>query len=340
MRFKPLLLPVALMLLLAACSGTKGRTYQKSKALLDTFITITVVADSETAAGPAIDSAFARLEKFGAMINFFSPDSELSMVNNNAGTKATPVSPETLDLIDKALYVAEKSHGAFDPTIGPVMKLWDFHENRKPEDTEIRKNLALVNYRNVRIDRQQATVFLTRKGMLLDLGGIAKGYAADLAVEELKKQGILAGIVAVAGDIRTFGSRPDGTPWNIGIKNPRQKTAKDEITAVVSLSGQAISTAGDYERFFIQDGQRYHHILNPSTGYPAYGTRSVSVVTGMGVFADGFDNAIFVLGPEKGAKLLEQLRSDFPVDAFILYDDGTAYISPGIRSLLKHANGH
>lgn len=339
MGIRPLLL-LLLVLFLSSCSGTKPHSYQKSKALMDTFVTITVVSDSEKAAGTAIEHAFIRLEQFGNMINFFSPDSELAMINKNAGVTATHVSAETLDVIDKALYVAEKSHGAFDPTIGPVIKLWDFHEHIKPEDAEVKKNLPLVNYRYVRIDRKQSTVFLTRKGMLLDLGGIAKGYAADLAVETLKMQGIRSGLVAIAGDIKTFGSRPDGKPWNIGIKNPRQKTEKDEIIATVLLSDRAISTAGDYERFFIRDGQRYHHIMDPATGYPAYGTRSVSVVTDRGVFADGFDNAIFVLGPEKGAKLIEQLGRDFPIDAFILYDNGTQYLTTGIKGILKHEKEH
>jgi thiamine biosynthesis lipoprotein len=307
---------------------------------MDTFITITVVSDSELLAGAAIEATFTRIEQFGNMINFYSPDSELSVINKNAGASATRVSPETLDVIDKALYVAEKSGGAFDPTIGPVTRLWDFHDNIKPEDADIKKNLPLVNYRNVRIDRKHSTVFLTGKGMLLDLGGIAKGYAADLAVETLKRQGIRAGIVAVAGDIKVFGSRPDGKPWNIGIRNPRQKGEKDEIAAIAHLSDKAISTAGDYERFFIRDGQRYHHIMDPATGYPAYGTRSVSVVTDRGVFADGFDNAIFVLGPERGARLIEQLGRDFPVDAFIINDHGTEYITAGIRDLLKREKEH
>ncbi|MBA4371840.1 MAG: FAD:protein FMN transferase [Thermodesulfovibrio sp.] len=327
-------------LLLVSCSGKTPHAYQKSKALLDTFITITAVSDSEKTADAAIENAFARIEQFGKLINFYAPDSELALINKNAGVAATRVSSETLDVIARALYVAEKSQGAFDPTIGPVMQLWDFRQSVKPDDAEIRKKLPLVNYRKVRIDRKQSTVFLTAKGMALDLGGIAKGYAADLAVETLTRQGILSGLVAIAGDIRTFGNRPDGKPWNIGIRNPRMKGKKDEIIATLPLSGKAISTAGDYERFFISSGQRYHHIMNPATGYPAYGTRSVSVITDSGVIADGFDNAIFVLGPERGKKMIEELGKDFPVDAFILYDDGTTYTTSGIRGSLKHEKEH
>lgn len=330
------LLLLLLTLLLVACSATKPRSYQKSKALLDTFVTVTVVAENEERAGAAIEAAFSRIEQYGRLINFYAPDSELTQINRNAGITATPVSPETFDVIAKALYVAEKSQGAFDPTIGPVMQLWDFHRQIKPEDAEIRSRLPLVNYRNVRLDRKNSTVFLTRKGMLLDLGGIAKGYAADLAVEALTRQGIHAGIVAIAGDIRTFGSRPDGKPWRIGIRNPRMQGDKDEILATLPLSGKAISTAGDYERFFIRDGQRYHHIMDPATGYPAAGTRSVSVVADAGVIADGFDNAVFVLGREKGLKLLETLRREFPADALILSEDGTRSATDGLKDLLSY----
>ncbi len=340
MKIRTALVLLVLLIVLPSCARNRNSAYQESRALIDTFVTVTVVSDSADEAQKAVRVAFAAIEEFGRRINFFSADSELSLINKNAGIKEIKVSGDTFDVIEKSLFVAERSEGAFDPTIGAVMKLWDFHENIKPEDAEVKKNLPLVNYRNVRTDRRRSTVFLTRKGMLLDLGGIAKGYAADLAVEALKKQGIRSGIVAVSGDIKTFGSRPDGKPWNIGIKNPRQKGEKDEIIASIPLSDRAISTAGDYERFFISNGQRYHHILDPATGYPAKGTRSVCVITDMGVFADGFDNAIFVLGPKKGVKLAEQLGRDFPVDVFIIHDDGTEYISAGIKGFLKHENEH
>ena len=167
---------------LNSCSSNKPSTYKKSKALLDTFITITVVAESKEKADNAIENAFDVIEKYGDLINFFSDTSELSDINRNAGIHEVRISPETLDTIEKAVYVSEKSGGAFDPTIGPEIKLWDFLNKIKPSDAEIRRNLPLVNYKNIIIDRDKSTVFLKKKGMLLDLGGIAKGYAADLAV--------------------------------------------------------------------------------------------------------------------------------------------------------------
>jgi thiamine biosynthesis lipoprotein len=178
--------------------------------------------------------------------------------------------------MERAVYIAEKL-GAFDPTIGPEIKLWDFLNKIKPSDAEIRKIFhSLIT--NIIVDRAESTVFLKKKGMLLDLGGIAKGYAADLAVRSLKEKGISAGLVAIAGDIKAFGLKPDNKPWIIGIKNPRQKNNDDEIIAKIYLSGKAISTSGDYERYFILNGQRFHHLLDPETGYPASECRSASVI--------------------------------------------------------------
>ena len=246
------------------------------------------------------------------------------------------VSPETLDTIEKAVYVSEKSDGAFDPTIGPEIKLWDFFKKIRPSDAEIRKNLPLVNYKNIIIDKGKSTVFLKKKNMLLDLGGIAKGYAADLAVQALKQKGISSGIVAIAGDIKAFGLKPDNKPWVVGIKNPRQKSNDDEIIARVPLSDKAISTSGDYERYFIMDGQRYHHLLIPQTGYPAYACQSATVIADKGVTTDGFDNALFILGPEKGIELANKIG----VDAIIIDSNGAIHNTAGLQGKLTIERNH
>ncbi|TAN42971.1 MAG: FAD:protein FMN transferase [Nitrospirae bacterium] len=329
-----------LFFLLPACSSNRPQTYQKSRALMDTFITITVAAGSGKEADNALETAFAVIEGFGKRIDFFSGDSELSRINSNAGIAGIRVSADTFDLIEKALYVADRSGGAFDPTIGPVVRLWDFHKKTRPSDTDIKRGLALVGYKQVVLDKQRSTVFLKKKGMLLDLGGIAKGYAADLAAESLKAGGIASGIVAIAGDIRAFGLRPDGTPWNIGIKNPRQERAGDEIIGSIRLSNRAVSTAGDYERYFIEDGRRYHHILDPSTGYPAGQCRSVSIITEKGVFTDGFDNAVFVLGPQKGMQLIREINRDFEMDGIIIDADGSVSETDRIKGTIKNEKSH
>ena len=323
-------------MVLISCSSRERPTYQKSKALLDTFVTITVIADSENTADKAIENAFATIEKFGDLVNFYSETSEVAAINRNAGVQEVRVSPETLDLIEKALFVSHISGGAFDPTIGPEIKLWDFLHKIQPSDDDIKKNLFLVNYKNIIVDREKSTVYLKKKGMLLDLGGIAKGYAADLAVESLRQQGINSGLVAVAGDIKAFGLKPDQKPWVIGIKNPRQTNTKDEIIARVYLSNEAISTSGDYERFFIVDGQRFHHLLIPGTGYPAHTCRSVSVIAEQAVMTDAFSTALFIIGPEKGLELAKKME----IDAMIIDDKGTIHTTPGLRGKYTVERNH
>lgn len=321
---------------LYSCSPGKDSVYKKTRPLMDTVVSITVVAQSKDAAEKAIEKAFTEIGRFGDLINFYSDTSELAEINRNAGIHSVKVSPETLDVIGKAVYTAEKSGGAFDPTIGPIVRLWDFHSKRRPTEVEIARALPLVNYKDILIDRAAATIFLKRKGMLLDLGGIAKGYAADLAVESLKKQGIRSGLVAIAGDIRTFGIKPDNSAWMIGMKNPRQTGAMDEIFARIRLSDQAISTAGDYERYFLHEGKIYHHLLDPKSGYPAELCRSVSVIADKGVTTDGFDNAVFILGPDKGMQLMKEMG----LNAIIIDSSGALHMTDAIKDRITLEKGH
>jgi thiamine biosynthesis lipoprotein len=327
-----------LLTFLCACTSHKERIYRKSKILMDTFVTITVVSNSENSAGKAIDNAFSEIERLEKLSNFFSSESEVSRINKNAGISGVRVLPDILDMLNKAIMVSEKTEGSFDVTIGPVISLYDFHKKIKPEESVIKKNLSLVNYRYLIINRDKSTAFLKKKGMLIDLGGISKGYAADKAVETLKRNGINSGLVSIAGDIKAFGLKPDGKPWKIGIRNPRippnpplVKGGKggfsDDIMATLELEDMAISTSGDYERFFIIDGRRYHHLLSPRTGYPAQKCQSVSVITKEGAFTDAFATGVFILGPEKGIKVLEKLG----FDGIIVDSQGKVHTTPNIR---------
>ena len=324
----------------SSCNSEKLSRYSKSRALMDTFVTITVVSDSPEKAEQAIEKAFEEIERFGSLINFFSDKSEVALINKNAGLSEIKVSPETLDVIEKAIFVSEKSEGAFDITIGPVIRLWDFHRKIKPSEIEIRKNIQLVNYKNIFINKENSTVFLKNKGMMIDPGGIAKGYATDLAVEILKKNDIRSGIVAIAGDIVTFGKNPDGKMWNIGIANPRKTNDSDEIIAKIALSDKAISTSGDYQRFFIVDGQRFHHLLDPGTGYPADTCRSVSIIAGKGVYTDAFSTAVFILGTDKGLKLVEELGKELEMDAVVIAKDGKIQTTRALKGKLEIERSH
>jgi thiamine biosynthesis lipoprotein len=317
----------SLFTFLCACTPQKEKIYRKSRILMDTFVTITVVSNSKDRAENAIDTAFSEIEKLEKLSNFFSSESEVSRINKNAGISGVRVSPDILDMLNKAIMVSEKTEGAFDVTIGPVITLYDFYKKIKPEENAIKRNLSLVNYRELIIDRNRSTAFLRKTGMLIDLGGIAKGYAADKAVEALKRNRINSGLVSVAGDIKAFGLKPDGKPWKIGIRNPRAKDKEDDIMATVELKDMAISTSGDYERCFIHDGKRYHHLLSPRTGYPAEKCQGVSVITKEGAFTDAFATGVFVLGPEKGIKVLEKLG----FDGIIVDSQGKVHTTPNIR---------
>jgi thiamine biosynthesis lipoprotein len=314
-----------------SCNSSKERIFKKTGFLMDTIVTISVVSGSKESAEKAIDTAFSELEKLENLSNFYSPDSEISLINKNAGISEVKVSPDILTLLEKALYVSENTEGAFDLTIGPVVTLYDFHKKIKPVENAIKKNISLVNYRDLIIDRNKPAVFLKKKGMLIDPGGITKGFAADKTVAALKKQGIHSGLVSVAGDIKAFGLKPDGKPWKVGIRNPRANDNEDDIIATIELKDMAISTSGDYERFFIIDGKRYHHLLNPKTGLPAEQCRSVSIIATEGALSDAFATGVFVLGPERGIKNLE--KSGF--DGIIIDSQGELHMTPNIRGKIE-----
>jgi len=321
---------------LLSCSSPKETVYRKSMVLMDTLVAITVVTNSADRAEKAMDAAFAEIGRLDTLLNFFSEQSELSMINRNAGLSGVRVSPETMEVVEKAIEVSEKSGGAFDITIGPEISQWNFSLKIKPDDKSIKKLLGLVDYKLIQVDKARSTVYLKEKGMLMDLGGIAKGYAADKAVEELKKKGIRSGLVSVAGDIKAFGLKPDGTRWRVGIRNPRSTEASNEIMATVEINDAAISTSGDYQRYLILDGKRFHHILDPKTGYPAQGCQGVSVIAGDGVYTDAFSTGVFVLGPEKGMELLQRMG----FEGLIVDKDGSIHTTPGLKGKLEFTTNH
>lgn len=330
-RLKSPLIFLAAALLIAAPSCTKKqeRLFRKSSIIMTTLVSITVSADSDSRAEEAIDRAMKELRELETLLSFWTEDSEIAAINRNAGVGPVKVSPITLDVIEKSLYISEKTGGAFDPTIGPLIRLWDFREKKRPSEEDIRRNLGLVDYREMKIDKARSTAFLGRRDMSFDTGGIAKGYAADKAVEVLKKNGIRAGLVSIAGDIRAFGLKPDGEPWRIGIRDPRG--GRSDVMATLGLADEAVSTSGDYERFFIQDGVKYHHLLDPKTGQPARGCRSVTVLAKEAVLTDGLSTGVFVMGPEKGMRLIEEMG----LEGVIVEAGGGIHLSTGLKDRLE-----
>jgi thiamine biosynthesis lipoprotein len=320
---------VAMMILLS-CTPDKHHMYKKSSDIMDTMVEITVVSKSANQAEKAIDAAFEEIRRLERLLSFWTEESEIALIYKNAGKSPVAVSPETFDIIRKSLYVSEKTRGAFDPTVGPVIRLWDFWEKKRPETSELEKKLQLVDYRAIKLTSNESTAYLSQEGMSFDTGGIAKGYSADRAADVLMKMGIKAGLVSVAGDIKAFGRKPDGKGWHVGIRDPRSENSA-ELIASIELMDEAISTSGDYERYFIEEGIRYHHILDPRTGYPAQGCMSVTVIAKDTVMTDGFSTGIFVLGPEKGLQLLEELG----FEGIIIESDGKRFVSKGIKDRVR-----
>jgi thiamine biosynthesis lipoprotein len=288
--------------------------YKESRILMDTFSSITVVASSKAEAKEAIEAGFGEIQKLETLLNYFSPESELSAINNAAGVTPVKVSKEIIEILTKAMNIAEDTAGAFDPTIAPVIKLWKFSkvpsDSSLPSGEAVERALQRIGYRKVSIDWGSSEVFLEEKGMEIDLGGIAKGYAADKAVLAIKSFGINSALVAIAGDIRGFGVNVSQQAWKVGIQNPRPESDSErpweDIFATIQLKDSAISTSGDYQRFFIRDGKRYHHILDPVTGYSAEsGLISSTVIAPEGYLTDGLSTAVLILGAEKGIQLLE-----------------------------------
>lgn len=295
-----------------------------------TIVSITVVARSEDQARKATDASFRELDRLATLLNFYSDESELSMINRHAGENPVKVSKDTLDIIEKSVYVSEMTEGAFDVTVGPLVKLWDMQKKVIPDKKVIAETLKKVGYKNIVLDKSSSTVFIKKSGSHIDLGGILKGYAADKVVQLLRQNGITSAIVAVGGEVRSFGRKPDGSPWVVGIQNPRQKGPADEIIASVEISDKAISTSGDYNKYFEKDGIRYHHLLDPKTGYPSRQCGSATIIANDVTTSDGFSK-LFILGPEKGVEVARKLGFE------VLFVDckGGIIMSEGLKNKIK-----
>jgi len=257
-------------------------------------------------------------------------DSELSQVNAKAGRQSVRVSRETLDVVVRSLEMAQLTQGGFNIALGPAIEAWSVTERQQiPNERVLEQLKPLVDWTSIQVDKEARTIYLPQKGMRIDVGGIGKGYAADLAVEVMKRAGAKGGVIALSGDIKAFGVLPEGAGFPVGIRHSREEGA---LIGTIDLQDEAISTAGDYERFFERDGVRYHHILDPHTLQPARGCQSVTVIAKEGTLADGLDTGIFVLGPEEGMALVERLPD---VEAIIVDQDGRMAVSSGLRDRLR-----
>ncbi len=319
---------------LAGCvgvpAGQEAAVVTRAQMQMGTLVKITAVARSESVAQAAATAGFAEIRRLEELLSTWIPTSELSRVNASAGVMPVHVSPETLTVVQRAIQVAEMTDGGFNIAIGPAVDAWSVIEDRRiPTESELEALRPLVNLQAVHVDTREQTIYLGKAGMRIDVGGIGKGYAADQAVEALRRAGAIAGVVALSGDIKTFGRLPGGKMFPVGIQHPRKDGS---VLAWIDLQDEAISTAGDYERFFEREGVRYHHILDPRTLQPARSCQAVTVIAREGIWADGLDTGIFVMGAELGMRLVEALPD---VEAIIVDHEGHVHVSSGLRDRIR-----
>jgi FAD:protein FMN transferase len=256
----------------------------------------------------AFDAATAEIRRLEKLMTTWDPSSEVSQVNAAAGKQPVAVGQETFDVIRESLHASEISSGCFDITFETLHGLWKFDQDLDPHPptaADVRARLRYLGYRHVKLDAQKRTVLLDEAHVRIGLGGIAKGYAVDKATQVLLDAGLTSFYVQAGGDLYTRGTKPDGAPWQAGIRDPRGP--EGDYFAVMGVQDHAFSTAGDYERSYLVDGKRYHHIIDPRTGYPATASRSVTIWAPTALLADEIDDAVFILGPEKGLALVESL---------------------------------
>ncbi len=325
---------VSIGLLLGACAhgapGPDPVVVKRAQMQMGTIVTLTAVASDEATGQRALTAGFQEVRRLEQLLSTWIPASELSQVNRAAGQAPVTVSDETWTVVSRSLEIAALTDGAFNIAVGPAVEAWSVTERQRiPDEAELERLRPAIDLRQVQLDRQARTIYLARPEMRLDVGGIGKGYAADRVEVVMRQAGALGGVVALAGDIKTFGRLPGGKPFPFAIRHPRKP---DEVLAFVDLQDEAISTAGDYERFFERDGVRYHHILDPRTLQPARACQSVTVVAKEGVMADGLDTGIFVLGPERGMALVERLPD---VEAVIVDDTGRVLVSSGLQGRVR-----
>lgn len=301
-------------------------------AAMGTSIDFRIWTDRDVAARAAMDDAHREIKRLEAMMTTWSDDSEVSKINAAAGVGPVTVSDELLDVLDASRVIHDASHGVFDITFYAFKGLWRFdHDavNEVPSDAAIKERLALVDGKLVTIDRAAKTVRLPRKGMAINLGGIAKGYAVDKAAAVLHRHGFHDVLVQAGGDLLVRG-RKGQDPWRVGIRDPRGP--QNDYFAIAPVRDAAFSTAGDYERSFVKDGVRYHHILDPRTGKPASACRSVTVLARDALTADQLDDAIFILGPELGFKLLEGHPG---AGAVVVDKDNRVHVSKSLEGVVE-----
>ena len=295
----------------------------RAVTLMGSRFDITIVAKDIPTAEAYIDSSIIEISRIEKLISDWIPESQVSQINKFAGIKPVKVDKELLELTKRAILFSELTDGAFDISFAAADKIWKFDGSMTsiPSAEVVSESVKKIGYKNVIINEEESTIFLKLPGMKIGFGATGKGYAADKTKEIMMSKGIEAGIINASGDLNTWGKQPDGSNWIIGITNPMEN---EDLFAVFELSGTAVVTSGNYEKFVMIDGKRYSHIIDPRTGYPSSGVSSVTIFADSAETANGFSTAIMVLGKKAGLKLL---KKNPHLQGIIIDDKGKIFYS-------------
>jgi thiamine biosynthesis lipoprotein len=307
---------------------SRQTVFRKAMKLMGNHFELSVVAGEQEQAFQWIDAGVREIQRIERLLTTFDEASETNLINRNAGIAPVRVSRETFDLIQRSLRISGITRGAFDLSYGSVDKrLWNFDQQMQqlPDKATARQRVSLIDYRNILLDPGDNTVFLKNKGMRIGFGGIGKGYAAERAKKVMLEMGAISGVVNASGDLAAWGYQPDDRPWTIGISNP---DAPEKVIGLLNVTDMALATSGNYEKYVWIDGKRYSHTIDPRTGLPVTGVKSVTIICPNAEIADAMATPVMIMGVRAGMDMINQINH---LEALIIDDDNKVYKSDHLR---------
>ena len=317
----------------AQAAGPGRHTFTRSEHLMGSHFTFTVVAPDDSTGARALRAGLGEVRRIDRLMSFWDSTSEVVRINRLAGVRPVAVSPETFELLNHTLHLSKLSDGAFDITFASADKLYKFDRQPHPslpDSARVRQSVQRIGWQKIKLDAARHTVFLPEKGMRINMAGILQGYGIRRAKQVLEDMGIKGGLLNGSGDIYCWGRQADGSLWRVAIGDPDHPRT---VAAWIDVTDMAVVTAGNYEQFFTVGGQVYGHIINPHTGYPSVGLRSVTIICRDVELADGLDDIVFVKGPEAGLAFINGLKG---VDCTLITDDNRTLVSRGMKLNYYH----
>ncbi|MEY4903956.1 MAG: hypothetical protein RLZZ292_1771 [Bacteroidota bacterium] len=313
---------------LPSLGGAGGGFHTEALKLMGNRFELSVVSDDEAWAKARIAEGVAEISRIERLLTTYSATSQTYDINENAGIRPVQVEKEVFDLIERSLRISKVTQGAFDISYGSIDKrFWNFDMQMKslPDREVARQSVRLINYKNIVLNAQDTTVFLRKKGMRIGFGGIGKGYAAEMAKRVMLQNGVKNGIVNASGDLVTWGHQPNGKPWTVGVADPENR---NQPFSYLDISNMAVATSGNYEKYVLIDGKKYSHTIDPKTGFPVTGIKSVTIITTNAEIADAMATPVMVMGIKVGLNLINQMQQ---IACIIIDEENKLHTSKNIR---------